>query len=409
MTIDNTITDQLTLDDARVLELRADTPGAELVTHFNNAGSALPPRVVLDTTVDYLRREAEIGGYELAAESDDAIASVYDSVARLIGARADQIALVENATRAWDMAVYGYPFQAGDRVLTARAEYASNAIALLQLQRRHGIEIVLIDDDEHGQISLDHLDAELARGAAMVSLTHIPTNGGLVNPAAAVGAACRSHDVFYVLDACQSAGHVPLDVAEIGCDVLSSTGRKYLRGPRGTGFLYVGERALEIIEPPFLDLLAATWTSPDSYEIRGDARRFENWETNYATRVGLGAAVDYALTVGVEAGWERIRHLADRLRSALAEVDGVAVHDKGEVRSGICTFTHRTVPAADIASALRSADVNVSVSSPQSAQYDLPARGLPTLVRASVHYYNTEREIDVFIGALEAAIAACQA
>ena len=197
-------------------EVRRDTPGVANVVHFNNAGSALPPQVVLDTVIDHLRREAEIGGYEAAAEAADREEAVYSSIATLIGADARQIATIENATRAWDMAVYGYPFQPGDRVLTARAEYASNVIALLQLRDRFGIEIVLVEDDEHGQISLDHLEAELGRGAAMVALTHIPTNGGLVNPAEAVGALCAEHDVFYVLDACQSIGQVPVDVGAVG-------------------------------------------------------------------------------------------------------------------------------------------------------------------------------------------------
>ena len=193
-------------------EVRRETPGVESVVHFNNAGSALPPQVVVDTVVDHLRREALIGGYEAAAEAADREEAVYASIAALIGAEARQIATVENATRAWDMAVYGYPFQPGDRVLTGRAEYASNVIALLQLCERFAIEIVLIEDDEHGQISLDHLEAELAAGAAMVALTHVPTNGGLVNPAEAVGALCAAHDVFFVLDACQSTGQLPIDV-----------------------------------------------------------------------------------------------------------------------------------------------------------------------------------------------------
>lgn len=388
------------LDDAAVETLRRDTPGIESVIHFNNAGSALPPAVVVDTQIRYLQREAEIGGYEAANEAAEEISAVYASVAALVGARTDQIALIENATRAWDMAVYGYPFQTGDRVLTARSEYASNAIALLQLRKRHGIEIVLVDDDEDGHVSLDHLEREVTRGAAMVALTHAPTNGGLVNPAAAVGDICRAHGVFYVLDACQSVGQLPIDVQQIGCDVLSATGRKYVRGPRGTGFLYVSDRALDVVEPPFLDLHAATWTSPDTYETRLDARRFETFETNYAARLGLGAAIDYALHVGLQPASQRIRHLAETLRTALTGIDGIRVHDKGHLRSGIVTFTSSDSPAGDVRTALARNAINVSISPPEFAQYDLPHRGLPNLVRASLHYYNTESEIDGFIAAL---------
>lgn len=389
------MTSPLSLD-----RIRAATPGVEHVLHFNNAGAALPPNVVLETIIGHLEREATIGGYEASAEAEDRLNAVYASLATLIGAEPSQMAVVENATRAWDMAVYGYPFVAGDRVLTCRAEYVSNVLALLQLQKRRGIEIVLIEDDEHGQIDLAHLEAELAQGATMVALTHAPTNGGLINPAAAVGALCEQYDVFYVLDACQSAGQVPLDVKTLKCDVLSGTGRKYLRGPRGTGFLYAGPRALERIEPPFLDLHAAEWTGERTYEIRPDARRFENWETYYAGKLGLGAAVDYALELGIEATSERILGLGSDLRRALEALDGVTTHDKGLTRGGIVTFAVDGVDSVNVNAQLSAQQINTSTSPVGHARLDLPHRGLPTLVRASVHYYNTEGEIDRFIAAV---------
>ncbi len=379
--------------------VRADTPGVAHVAHLNNAGAALPPHVVTDTVIAHLRREATIGGYEAAAEATERTAAVYDSIARLLGAGRHEIAVVENATRAWDMAVYGYPFRPGDRVLTARAEYVSNAVALLQLRRRHDLEIVVVDDDEHGQIDLDALDAELDRGAAMVALTHVPTNGGLVNPAAEVGARCRDHGVYFVLDACQAAGQLPLDVDELGCDALAATGRKFLRGPRGTGFLYVRDEWIGRLEPPFLDLLSAQWMAPDQYEIRPDAVRFETWECSYAGRLGLGAAVDYALDVGVEAGWERLRDLAARLRDQLGALSHVAVHDKGAVRGGIVTFTVEGTDSMAVHAALEAAGVNTSVTNPAHGHFD--GRGLPGLVRASVHYYNTEAELDRLVDVVD--------
>lgn len=380
-----------------IAEVRADTPGVDHVLHLNNAGSSLPARPVLDTVIGHLRREAEIGGYEAAQEAEAEIDAVYASAADLVGADLHQIAMTDSATQAWNTAVHGYPFRAGDRVLTARAEYASNAIALMQLRDRHGIEIVLVEDDEHGRISLAHLEAELDRGAALVSLTHVPTGGGLVNPAEEVGRLCRSHDTFYVLDACQSAGQVPLDVAVLGCDVLSATGRKYLRAPRGTGFLYVSERALSVLEPPSLDLHSALWTGPDSYEVAPGATRFEQFEANVAARLGLGVACRYALGLGVERTWARIRGLAERLREGLGGIERVSVHDKGVVRGGTVTFTVDGETARQVSGRLRSAGINTSVTAQSSAVFDLPERGLDDVVRASVHYYNTESEVDRLI------------
>jgi cysteine desulfurase / selenocysteine lyase len=367
------------------------------VAHLNNAGAALPPSAVTDAVIAHLRLEAEIGGYEAADAARDQVEAVYSALAELLGCQPDEIAVVENATRGWDMAFYSLGFEPGDRILTARAEYSSNVIAYLQVARRTGAVVEVVEDDEHGQFSVADLKERLGRGPGavkLIAMTHVPTNGGLVNPAEEVGAVAREAGVPFLLDACQSAGQLPLDVRRIGCDMLSGTGRKFLRGPRGTGFLYVRREMLDKLEPPFLDLHAATWTGPGSFEIRGDARRFENWETNYAAKVGLGTAVSYALSWGLDAIEARVTALADGLRSRLLAADGVRVHDRGLRRCGIVTFTVDGVPSADVQRHLAANGVNTSVSRAADAQFDLRRRGLPDLVRASVHYYNTDAELD---------------
>ena len=376
-----------------VAKARRETPGCEGVVHLNNAGAALMPDAVVDTVVEHLELEARIGGYEAAAREDDRVEATYDSVARLLGCSRDEVAIVENATRAWDMAFYSFDFQPGDRILTCGAEYASNYIALLQVARRTGAAVVVVADDESGQVSLTALEEELARGARLVSLVHVPSQGGLVQPAAAVGRLCRAAGVPLLLDACQSVGQLPTDVGELGCDILSATGRKFLRGPRGTGFLYVRQEVLERLEPPFLDLHAAEWTDRDTYTIRPDARRFENWETNYATKLGLAAAVEYALGVGLVAIAERVQQLAALLRSQLGGLTRVGVHDRGVEKCGIVTFTVAAIPAQDVAARLGAARVNVSVTPVSYSRLDLGSRGLDAVVRASVHYYNTEAEV----------------
>ncbi|HET6652219.1 MAG TPA: aminotransferase class V-fold PLP-dependent enzyme [Nocardioides sp.] len=391
------------MTDADVERARRDTPGTTRVAHLNNAGAALPPKAVTDAVVAHLHREAEMGGYEAAAAAADLVDDTYTAIARLIGCDVDEIAVVENATRAWDMAFYGLAFQPGDRILTARAEYASNVIAFLQVAARTGATVEVVDDDEEGQLSVDDLRRRLDDGRGpvrLVAMTHVPTQGGLVNPAEDVGAVTREAGVPYLLDACQSAGQMPLDVDRIGCDMLSATGRKYLRGPRGTGFLYVRREFLEKVEPPFLDLHAATWTAPDRYEIRPDARRFENWETNYAAKIGLGVAVDYALAWGLESIEGRVTGLAERLRGRLADLDGVHVQDQGRQRCGIVTFTVDGVPSEEVQRRLADSGVNVSVSVADYARLDLPQRGLSDVVRASVHYYNVDDELDQMIAAL---------
>ncbi len=276
--------------------MRADTPGCHDIVHLNNAGAALPPRIVVDTVVEHLELEARIGGYAAADAVAERAAAVYDSVAALLGAQPEEIALLESATRAWDVAFYALAasFAPGDRILTSRAEYASNVIVCLQVARRTGVSIEVIPDDETGQLSTDALGAMLDERVRLVAMSWIPTQGGLVNPAAAVGAITRAAGVPYLLDACQAAGQLPIDVDALGCDFLSATGRKYLRAPRGTGLLYVRRSRLAELEPTFLDVHAAQWLTGDTIAIRDDARRFETWEHSVANQLGLGAAVDYA-------------------------------------------------------------------------------------------------------------------
>lgn len=257
-----------------------------------------------------------------------------------------------------------------------------------------------MEDDEHGQLSVDDLERRLDSDVKLVAITHVPTGGGLVNPAAQVGALTKSAGIPFLLDACQSVGQLPVDVEEIGCDMLSATGRKFLRGPRGTGFLYVRRGLIKKLEPPFLDMHAAKWTGPDEYVILPDARRFENWEGYVAGKIGLGVAVDYALSWGIEPIAERVRSLAESLRERLRRQPGVTVHDLGLRRCAIVTFTVSGVDCGSVFRALGAVGVNVSVTSVGAAQLDLPRRGLTELVRASVHYYNTGEELARMVAAL---------
>jgi selenocysteine lyase/cysteine desulfurase len=385
-----------------VTAVRAATPGCAEVVHFNNAGAALPPKVVTDAVLEYTAREALIGGYEAQDAAAAELASTYDALAKLLGARREQIALIENATRAWDMAFYGIPLERGDRILTCRSEYASNYLAYLQVSRRLGVRIEVIPDDAAGALDTAAAARLLDRDVKLISITHVPTNGGLVNPAAAIGALARSAGCYYLLDACQSVGQMPIDVEAIGCDFLSSTGRKFLRGPRGTGFLFASDRALAEIEPPFIDGRAATWTAAESFELRRDARRFENWEFNCATRLGLGVAARYASTLGLDAIWERVQSLAATLRTQLAAIPGVQLCDRGQVRCGIVTFVCARVAPQSVQTALAGQRINVSVSDAAWTRIDMDARALPAVVRASVHYYNTEEEIDAVATAIAA-------
>lgn len=388
------------MDDWDIARLRAETAGCEQTIFFNNAGASLQPRPVVSRVIEHLRLEERLGGYEAADRVSGELEALYGSVARLLNCAPDEVALQENATRGWEMAFYSLRFAPGDRIVTSASEYASNYIAFLQVAQRSGAEICVVESDESGELDLEALRRLLDDRVKLIALTHLPTNGGLVQPAARVGALARQAGIPFLLDATQSAGQIHLDVEALGCDMLCATGRKYLRGPRGTGFLYVRRSMLSRMDPPLLDLHAATWISRDKFVVRADAKKFETWESAAAVRLGFGVAIEYALALGLRKIEPRVQELAALLRERLAEVKGVTVHDLGRVRSGIVTFTCSGHEAAETMQWLYAQGIAVRVSERASTLIDMERRGLEELVRASVHYYNTEVEIERFCQAV---------
>ncbi|MFW9778685.1 MAG: aminotransferase class V-fold PLP-dependent enzyme [Candidatus Heimdallarchaeota archaeon] len=384
-----------------VEKARSDTPACENVIHFNNAGASLMPEPVLNSLIGHLRLETRIGGYEAESQEKKKIEAVYDTIASLINASPIEVALIENATRAWDMAFYSIPFIATDRILTARAEYASNFLAYLQIAKRYGTTIDVIPNDKFGQVSIEELKQMIDDDVKLISITHVPTNSGLVNPIEKIGDIANEHNIIFLIDACQSVGQLPIDVKKIGCDILSATGRKYLRGPRGTGFLFMNENLIEKLEPPFVDLHAATWLSEDQFHLREDARRFENWESYVSGKLALGEAVSYAANWGLENIWFRIQKLGRRFRQRLGNITGVELNDIGRTKCGIISFNVEGRDPRDVKVQLNKNKINVSISSKEATRLDMVSRSLDSVIRASVHYYNTEEEIDQFCEVIE--------
>ena len=381
-------------------KVRAETPGVDHTIHLVASGSALMPQPVVDAIIEHTKLEARIGGYEAHAEKSHQLDSVYASVAQLIGAQREEIALMENATAAWCHAFYALPLKAGDRILTCEAEYAANYVAFLQRAKRDGIVIDVIPSDESGSLDLAALKAKIDKDVALIAITWVPTNGGLVNPAAAVGKIAKQHGIPYLLDACQAVGQMLVDVQALGCDFLTATGRKFLRGPRGTGFLYISRHWIAKLEPVVIDHFAAPWVAKNRYELRDDARRFENWENSYALRAGLGAAVEYAEQIGMESIKARAWMLAAYLREALSDMPGARLYDIGAEQCAIVSFSIEGMDPRATVSKLRSKNIMIGASDPDSTRIDAEARNLPTVLRAAPHYYNTKEEIDQLIYSL---------
>ncbi|MBK8500414.1 MAG: aminotransferase class V-fold PLP-dependent enzyme [Flavobacteriales bacterium] len=379
---------------------RALTPGCERVIHFNNAGCGLMPQPVLDTVLEHTRLEAMMGSYEAAAKKVEAVNAVYTSFGKLLNCRADEIALTDGATQSWHRAFHAVPLKQGDRVLTANNEYNSNWLSLRRRCDQVGATLEVVPGDANGLIDIGALRAMLDVRVKLVAITQITNSNGKVNPVEEVGAALKGSNAIYLLDACQAVGQMPVDVQRIGCDLLSGAGRKFLRGPRGTGFMHVRRETLEKLDPMFIDIHSAKWTGLNTFEWKTDAKRFEVMEHNIADRLGMGAAVDHALSWGLDAIQERILGLSTLLRQRLNDVPGVQVRDQGSRPSGINTFTMEGRDLNAVMLKLRADGINTSVTNFDWAWLDLKERGIDSIMRASLSYYNTEEEVERFVEAI---------
>ncbi len=377
--------------------VRSDTVACGDLAHLNNAGCALPPQPVLNVQIDYLKLEATIGGYEAATARAEGLEGLYSSTARLLNCSAEEIALTRGASESWWRAFLSVPLKPGDRVLAGRHEFIASGLGLIQAQEA-GIDVQFIPDDGYGLTDLAALASMLDERVKLVCVTQLPMSNGLINPAAEIGRLVKQAGALYLLDSCQAVGQLPVDVDELHCDFLTATGRKWLRGPRGTGFLYVRDSVMDSLRTPIMsDGMSATWLTPESFEPMPSAKRFEFAEISYAGKLGLATAIDYALDLGMQAISERVQHLARTLRHELKTIPGVTIHDAGTVQSGIVTFNISGVEAAVVSRQANEHRINVGAPPAQASLLDMQRTAVPSLVRASPHYYNTEDELERFV------------
>jgi selenocysteine lyase/cysteine desulfurase len=390
--------------DSQLEHWRKDTPAAEAGrVHLNNAGAALMPAPVVKAIEQHIKLETAMGGYEAADAASAEIDEAYASLASLVNGRPRNIAVVENATVAIAQALSAFDFVPGDVILTTRCDYISNQLMYLSLARRCGVRLVRADDLPEGGVDPESVRALIAKERPkVVVLTWVPTNSGLVQAAAAVGTVCANAEVPYVVDACQAVGQLPIDAAELKCDFLAATARKFLRGPRGIGFLYVSDRALDAGRAPlYIDMQGARWREADEYELVPDAHRFENWEFAYALVLGMGEAARYAQRIGMDVITPRVQELARTLREKLGRLEHVRVLDRGREQCGIVTVEIAGHDARDVVMRLREEAINVSATLREYAVLDMDDKGAASAVRISPHYYNTSIELNLAVSALE--------
>jgi len=377
-------------------KLRLDTPGCWNKLFFDSAGASLMPRIVVEKITDYLRMEEEIGGYELADQESKAVQSFYTEAAKLLGTQPYNIAFTYNATDSYARALSSIPFQSGDYILTTNDDYSSNQIAFLSIQKRFGINIERVNNLPNGDIDLDQMESLIKKlQPILVAVTHIPTNSGLIQSAEEIGALCRKYDIWYLLDACQSVGQIEIDVKKIDCDFLSATGRKFLRGPRGTGFLYLSDQVIkEGLEPLFIDMHGADWIGYNEYKAKMNAKRFELWEFSYSSLIGFTAAIQYANTIGLKWIEEYNQILIQNLKKNLEGMNYLQILDRGSKLGSILTFYIHNRSLQEVESILRQNKIYYTVSTKTGAFIDFSRKGIEWAIRLSPHYFNTDEEIN---------------
>lgn len=454
--------------------MSATLQGGKPITrvHLNHAGASPLPQCVTDRVLQHLQLEQDLGGYAAQDAVAKELEHVYEDVARLIHARSsNEIALVESATVGWTRIFYAMAQQEETRlrkdrkhlhkanqktrriILVSEAEYAANVVAVCQWARDHEendwMVLAIPSSKTSTQVSSGMVDlqvlAQMLSGKyayrdttgqpevldptniAMVCITHVPTNSGIINPVESIGDLIGSFNqqrqqkegpelssILYLVDACQSVGQLVVDVQKIQCHGLVATGRKYLRAPRGTGFLYVAQELLNRnIMPSHIDHFGCpvtsvplTTTYTDGVQLQQEsvlpfaplssARRFEFWESNVANRLGMGEAVRYAMETGTSHIEHSILQLSVTLRRNLSMMTGIKVHHEESTKCGLVTFYCEFVSSKDLQAAMWEKGFELSVVPATSTPMDSSKTQVPDLLRASLTYFNTNKDLEAF-------------
>ncbi len=378
-----------------ITKVRADTPGCTQKIFLNSAGSSLMTKGVVNVMQSYLEKEMILGGYQTVPFFQHEIDAFYLHASALLHTSPANIAFNFNATDAYAKAVSSIPFRSGDFILTTEDDYVSNYILFFSLQKRFGLQIVRCNTLPSGDIDMFDLETKMLKyRPVLVSVTHIPSNSGKIQDVEQIGHLCEKYDIWYIVDACQSAGQMDIDVTKIKCDFLSATGRKFLRGPRGTGLLYVSDKALAAgLEPLLIDMRGATWDTENSYKPSGSATRFELWEANYSNILGLSEAIRYAMSIGLENIRAYNLELCQLLKEQLQTIPDIRITEEGSQTGSIVTFTSDTKTLDEYKNTLDMANISYSVGYRHFALIDFNKKNVDWVIRFSPHYFNTTDEI----------------
>ncbi len=371
------------------------------VLHFNHSGAGLPSPETVQVIVNHLRLEAERGPMEAGALASDASNMVYKTAAQLLGCSSQHVAFGTSHGQLYGNLIASIPLAPGDKVLVSRQEWIGNVLCLQRSANLNGASLSLMASDDTSAVDPVALGKSLSPDVRIVALTWIGAGSALINPAAAIGAAIRQagSSAFFIIDASQVIGQVPINVAELGCDALIACGRKFLRGPRGTALAYISPRLASEIVPRNIDSLSSTLRD-GNVEVANSAQAFEFGEESVALKLGLGKAIEQALDLGVDHIRLALDQKAGALRQALAELPRVKLLDRGNNKGAAVTFAIDGLPCATAKQRLSEQGINIGMNGPGYTPYDMSMRGISELLRASVHLNTTDEDIALIVNAI---------
>jgi len=389
-----------------VHEVRADFPLlSKGVIYFDNAATSLTPRQVVDAMARYLlecRANVGRGSYRLAIEATSMYEEVRKKVAKFIGAEATEVAFVKNATEAINLVAMGLRWRKGENVVTTALEHHSNMLPWIRAARLYGLELRFVRPRGDGTLAIEDFEELVDERTKVVAVAHVSNVLGTISPVKEIAKIAKSKGALFLVDAAQSAPHMPINVKELGCDFLAFSAHK-MCGPPGAGVLYARDGVQ--LDPLAVGGGTVADASLDGYKLLDRPHALEAGTPPIGDVIGLGAAIDYLSRLGLENVMKHELKLAKKLRELLIEVPDVKVHGPEEPQTGIVSFSVRDVKAEDVALAL--GNLNICVRAGFHCAIPLVRDVLGErlgVVRASLYLYNTEEEVEKFVDSLRGVV-----
>lgn len=369
--------------------------------YVNSAAASPPPRQVVDTSIDYLQKTASLGPYlpSFREEVYQKIEETREKAAKFIGAKTSEMAFVKNGTEGINFIANGLTWNKGDEIILADIEFHSNYTPWLKLRDKKKVHLKIIKTDFSGVIDVNLIEQEISNRTKLITVSHLSNASGALQHIEKICEIAKKRDVLTLINASQTLGLIPINVQELDCDFLTGCGRKWLRGPEGSGILYIRESLVESIEPTIIGWGGTTWDfETNEYYYLSTARRVEAGCPIVPSILGLGAAIDYAQNIGIEEIVTKVEALTRYSFQQLSVIEGIAIYGPKNIenRLAIIPFNVEGLHPDEITNYLEKNNIIIE-SGTFMANMLLQHYGINKMVRISPHYFNTKVEIDFIV------------